>query len=81
MRLPVAIGIALGDADVEVVLDFVDEADRLSGKLAAGGQRAQVRADVVGSGGGEVVIPGHLRQRRGQPVGLSGQFGGVRSRF
>ena len=79
MRLPVLLGVALGDADVEIGLDLVDEPDILAGEFAArAGQRAQVGADELGT----ARVPVGARAQFGQqPVGLTGQVGGLRSRL
>ncbi len=77
VRLPVAVGVALGDPDVEVGLHLVDEPDLLTREFVAGArQRPQVRPDerrprIVES-------RGEFGQ---QPLGLAGQVGGVRLRL
>ena len=77
VRLPVLLGVALGDVHVEIRLDLVDEADILARELAAGAREgAQVGADEVGAR--VVPDPRRPRQLGQQALGLAGQVGGVR---
>src|SRR5690606_25363125 len=79
VRLPVHLGITLGDVDVEVGLDLLDEPDGFAGEFAAGaGQRPQVGGQIVGPGLFQTVDPGQFGQ---QPFGLAGQTGRIRGRL
>ena len=76
MRLPVLLGVALGDAYVEIGLDFVDEPDILAREFAAGArQRTQVGADELGTALFQPQCPRSVRQ---QSVGLACQVRGLR---
>ncbi len=69
----------MADADVEIRLDLVDEADVLTRELAAGtGQRTQVSADEMGTPLFQIDTRVQFAQ---QSVGLTGEGGGIRSRL
>ena len=79
VRQAVLLGVALGDTDVEIRLDLVDEPDILTRELATGTrQRAQVSADEIGTPLFQIAARVQFAQ---QPVGLTGEFGGLRSRL
>ncbi len=79
MRLPIAVLIALGDRDVEIVAHLVDEPDlsspaNLRPAQASARRCAAMYAARVSS---NAAVAGHLRQRVEQSLRLAGQFGGV----
>ena len=74
VRVAVPVDVALGDVDVEVLADLLDEADVLARELAARArQRLQVGGEVVGALGVETVGVRHGGQQtlggrwRGRP--------------